>query len=257
MFKPPDLILHHPEIQTISRHKMVVYAAIEGGGTAWKVAIVSENLENVLEEAEFETLTPELTLGSIRSWLAERQYDAVGVGSFGPVDARKDSSHYGFITTTPKPGWKNTDVLGLLGLRNSAIPVLFDTDVNAPAMAEYLNCMEQGHTSCAYITVGTGIGVGIVVNGQTIKGLMHPEGGHIPVIRHPDDHFQNSCSFHQHCLEGYCNNVSVAQRLGIDRREVKNVADDHPVWSYLAFYLAQLCANLVSVYYKDLFHLNY
>lgn len=148
---------------------MVIYAAIEGGGTAWKAALVDGDLSTVLEEQEFETTTPAETLQGIRSWLAGKTYDAIGIGSFGPIDARPTSPKYGFITSTPKVGWKDTDVLSLLGVRDSSVPFLFDTDVNAPAMAEYMY-RKDASTSCAYITVGTGIGVGIVVNGQSIKG---------------------------------------------------------------------------------------
>jgi fructokinase len=224
---------------------MPVFAAIEGGGTGWKAALVDHSLSQILDQADFETTTPEETLGSIRAWLSSRSYDSIGIASFGPIDARKGSPRYGYITSTPKPGWKNTDVLGLLGVRDGPVPYIFDTDVNAPAMAEYVYRKDEGFSSCAYVTVGTGVGVGLVVHGQTVKGLMHPEGGHIPVARHPKDSLPCSCSFHSICLEGLCNNVSIAQRLGIDRRALASVSDDDEVWEIAGFYLAQLCASLV------------
>lgn len=196
---------------------MAVYAAVEGGGTGWKVALVNEDLLSILEEAEFDTTTPEDTLGKIKSWLSERSYDALGVASFGPVDARPDSDHYGFITTTPKPGWKDTDVLGLLGARDQPhIPYLFDTDVNAPALAEYMNYNARGNVSSfAYITVGTGVGVGIVVNGQTIKGqYLHsccwPPQCFDPLFYQPISHlplpsyFLHPLKLFLLCLQGWC-----------------------------------------------------
>jgi fructokinase len=146
-------------------------AAVEGGGTSFVVAIGTSPTE-VLERAEFKTTTPEETLGKCCAWLKERVYDALGVASFGPVDLQMGSPTYGHITTTPKPGWKNTDILGPL-LKVRKVPVVFDTDVNAPALAEYLhakngNGPDANITSCAYITVGTGIGVGLVVNGAPV-----------------------------------------------------------------------------------------
>eukprot|EP01039_Chlorochromonas_danica_P009700 gene9700-10727_t len=226
---------------------MVVYAAIEGGGTSWKAALVNDDLVTIIKEETFETVTPEQTLAAIKEWLEKNksEYCAVGVATFGPVDPRPNSPRYGYITSTPKPGWKDTDVIGQLGLRGGPIPFLFDTDVNAPAMAEYQQLQGQV-TSCAYVTIGTGVGVGLVINGQTVKGLMHPEGGHIPVRRHPDETLETGiCPYHPFCLEGYCNNLSVAKRLGLDRRSLEQVGDDDPSWELLAFYIAQLCTSLV------------
>ncbi len=166
------------------------YAAIEGGGTTWVVALAVDSLdENFVDRTVFDTETPEFTLGKIREWLSKHEFDAAGIATFGPVDPKVGSPTYGFITSTPKPHWGNTDVLGLLGFRDEFkhIPFKFDTDVNAPAFAEYNLHKTANTTSCAYITVGTGIGVGLVVNGQSVKGLLHPEAGHIQVRLHSDD----------------------------------------------------------------------
>lgn len=155
------------------RRAAMKLAAVEGGGTSFVVAIARSPTE-VLERAEFSTTTPEETLGKCCAWLKEREYDALGVASFGPVDLQMGSPTYGYITTTPKLAWKNTDILGPL-LKVRKVPVAFDTDVNAPALAEYLHAKKNGKgaeaniTSCAYITVGTGIGVGLVVNGAPVK----------------------------------------------------------------------------------------
>lgn len=120
-------------------------------------------------------------LSDVVKWLKTRHYDSIGIASFGPVELHEGSSKYGFITTTPKPGWKDTDVVGYIRKGLSlppSFPIGFDTDVNAPAMAEYSQSLESGDSisSCAYVTVGTGIGVGFVFNGNMLHGLLHGEG---------------------------------------------------------------------------------
>jgi fructokinase len=196
---------------------------------------------------------PITTLGAIRAWISQHEYDAIGVATFGPVDARKASPKYGFITATPKPGWGDTDVLGLLGLRPSeeSRPVLFDTDVNAPALAEYTQLKKtsvgKDMTSCAYITVGTGVGVGLVVNGSTVHGLMHPEAGHIQVPRMAGDDFPGNCPFHSSCIEGMCGSKAVAERVKIHASQLGELSDDDAVWDVVAYQLAHLCSNLVMI----------
>jgi fructokinase len=144
-----------------------------------------------VERGEFKTTSdPSVVLSAVVEWLKTRQYDSIGIASFGPIELHEDSPKYGFITTTPKPGWRDTDVVGFIrkGLNLSPdFPVGFDTDVNAPAMAEYLQALDNGEklTSCAYVTVGTGIGVGFVFNGNMLHGLLHGEGGHIAVPPFP------------------------------------------------------------------------
>jgi fructokinase len=175
-------------------------AGVEGGGTSWKVALATPDpstpgLFTIVDTQKFVTTTPAETLGKIHAHLhANRErITAVGIASFGPVDLDRASPTYGFITTTPKPGWKNSDVRGIvMGVGTPTaldLPCGFDTDVNAPAMSEFFaaGLAAQGKSSCAYITLGTGCGVGLVVNGQCVSGLLHPEGGHISVPRHPKD----------------------------------------------------------------------
>ena len=227
------------------------YIGIEGGGTSWVVAIGDGSAENIVSRQEFETdENPSVTLGNIRKWLhANEPFDAVGVASFGPIDAKKGSKHYGFITTTPKRGWMMTDVLGLLGLRDeySSVPFEFDTDVNAPAMAEFKLHGHPNSQSCAYITVGTGVGVGLVINSKTVHGLVHPEGGHLMVARHNGDEFLGTCPYHGSCVEGLCSSGSLASRSGCAAKDLPTLADDDPVWDYCAAYLGQMCANLVLI----------
>lgn len=114
----------------------VRYAAVEGGGTTFVCAIAVGSPENIVERASFPTTTPEETLGKCRAWLSEREFDSLGIATFGPVDPKVGSKTYGYITATPKPGWQNTDVVGFL-TRGLSAPFQFDTDVNAPALSEY------------------------------------------------------------------------------------------------------------------------
>ena len=135
---------------------MPIFAAVEGGGTSWVVALVVDKPDNIVEKCQIITETPEITLGKIRKWLNERIFDAIGIASFGPIDCTVGSSTYGFITSTPKPHWANTDVLRYLGIYDEYkdIPCIFDTDVNAPALAEFNLHKKASMSSCAYITVG-------------------------------------------------------------------------------------------------------
>lgn len=236
---------------------MPLLAAVEGGGTTWVVAIARDRPENVIERAEFPTTSPDETLGACAEWLAARQYDALGIASFGPVDLRPGSKTYGFITTTPKPGWQYVDVLGRFRAIRPEAPCGFDTDVNAPALAEYLHMTKQAASkgseppsSCCYITVGTGVGVGLVINGAPVHGLMHPEGGHVAVPRRAIDlSFEGSnpkdC-FGGSCAENMCCSIALAKRAGLSSTsELTHLSDDHEVWDAAAHYIGAMCANIV------------
>jgi len=227
---------------------MSIYAAVEGGGTSWVVALVSDRPDNIVERMSVVTETPEITLGKIREWLNTKKFDALGVASFGPVDCKISSPTYGFITSTPKPNWANTDVLRLLGVYDefASIPCLFDTDVNAPALAEFnLHKQSANMSSAAYITVGTGIGVGLVVNGSTVKGLVHPEGGHLLVQTKPGDTFAGCCPYHGRCVEGLVASGALCARKGCSIHDLPTFGDDDELWDTVAYYLAQLCCNLI------------
>jgi fructokinase len=140
-----------------------------------------------------------------------------------------------------------TDVVKLLGLKDefAHIPFKFETDVNAPAMAEYTRIQSPGITSSAYITVGTGLGVGVVVNNNAVHGLLHPEAGHMLPQRKEGDTFPGVCPFHGACFEGMICSKALAARANCGIEDLPSLPDDHEVWDVFAFYLAQLCANLV------------
>lgn len=228
---------------------MTRFAAVEGGGTSWTAAIAVDQPDNIVDTINVVTETPEITLGKLRQWLNERQFDAIGVASFGPIDAKVGSPTYGYITSTPKPNWADTDVLRLLGIYDefAGIPFDFDTDVNAPALAEYILNKKPGMTSSSYITVGTGVGVGLVVNGATVKGLVHPEGGHMLVQPCGRDTFEGSCPYHGRCVEGMCSSGALCKRLNCDITDLPGLPDDHEVWDTFSYYIAQLCCNLVLI----------
>jgi fructokinase len=226
------------------------FAAIEGGGTTWQCAIALDKPDNFIEKLIIPTHDPETTLGAVREFLRKNTFDAIGIACFGPLDANEKSVTYGYITSTPKAGWRNTNVAGLLGLFDefSHIPFKFDTDVNAPALAEFdLHAKAKSLTSCAYITVGTGIGVGLVVNGESVKGMMHPEAGHIMVKRCEGDNFKGTCPFHGDCVEGMCSSGALCKRANCTTNDLPGLSDDNEVWDHTAYYIAQLCATLIMV----------
>lgn len=233
---------------------MVRLCAIEGGGTTWVCAIAVDDIDNTGTSVSFKTTAdPVVTLGEIKKWLQEQEFDAIGIASFGPVDPKEGSPTYGYITSTPKPGWANTDVIRLLGLRDELkhIPFKFDTDVNAPAMAEFMLKLSQDSakkiTSSAYITVGTGVGMGLVVNGETVKGLLHPEAGHLQVKRRDGDDFVGTCPYHQCCVEGMCSSGALSMRKQCSATDLASLSDDDEIWDTCAYYIAQLCVSMILI----------
>eukprot|EP00455_Lapot_gusevi_P018088 TRINITY_DN197_c0_g1_i5.p1 TRINITY_DN197_c0_g1~~TRINITY_DN197_c0_g1_i5.p1 ORF type:complete len:298 (-),score=82.42 TRINITY_DN197_c0_g1_i5:219-1112(-) len=217
--------------------------AIEAGGTHIVVAITDSDPTQILESEEFATTTPDETLSRAHDWLRSKNITALGIASFGPIDIDQKSPTYGYITSTPKPHWHNTNFVGRF--RDLGVPTFFQTDVNAAALAEMQYGQHGDIHSCVYITVGTGVGVGVVNGKQPLCGITHPEGGHIRVPRFPGDDYQGNCPYHKDCLEGLANARALADRAGIPPSELRNLPDDHPVWNMQAFYLAQLCSSLI------------
>ena len=228
----------------------VRYAGVEAGGTTWVVAIAAGDPTRVVERASFATGDrPDAVLAQVVAWLAAREFDTLGVASFGPIDLHRHTSpRYGYITTTPKPGWRDTDVLGPLrrGLNlPDHFPLAFDTDVNAPALAEFMAARADGYdlSSCAYVTVGTGIGVGLVINGAPLRGMLHGEGGHVSVPRLAGDDGvagTNGAGVGAYpastwaCAEAMCNSAALARRAGCSVHELAALPDDHPVGARVA-----------------------
>lgn len=186
-------------------------------------------------------------------------FAALGVASFGPIDLNTDSETYGYITTTPKKRWQHVDVLGVLrsllldaGLVDASVPLGFDTDVNAAALAMATHFSSVPGTrkalhSLAYVTVGTGIGVGLFSHSTLVHGASHPEAGHVYVPRAKGDgeeEFVGTCPWHGACLEGLCATGAIAARAGVESTALAQLKDSHRVWDIVAFYLAHLCLTL-------------
>ncbi|MBC8161055.1 MAG: ROK family protein [Roseiflexaceae bacterium] len=223
---------------------MPLYGAIEAGGTKW-VCAVGSGPEYLHETVRIPTTTPAETLGLALAFF--RRYPelaALGIGSFGPVDLHRGSPTYGWITTTPKPGWANTEVAGVFA-RELDVPVGFDTDVNAAALGEYRWGAAQDVNTFVYITVGTGIGGGVMVGGRLLHGLLHPEIGHmlIPHDRTADP-YTGACPFHGDCLEGLAAGPALLGRWG---QRGETLPAEHAAWVLEARYLALACANLALI----------
>jgi fructokinase len=220
-------------------------AGVELGGTKC-VCILGTSPGDVRAHERLATSDPATTLGDIETILDAWRVEfgaiaALGVASFGPLDLRRASPSYGYITQTVKSGWSNTDVASRLAKR-FAVPIGFDTDVNGAALAERRWGAAQGLDDFAYITVGTGVGVGMIVNGRPVHGSNHSELGHMRPVRLPGDTWPGICSFHGACVEGLACGPAIQARAGMppDR-----LAADHPVWDSVAHALGQLLHTLV------------
>jgi len=223
-----------------------LFGAVEAGGTKFVCAIGDES-GRLHAELRFPTSDPISTLAAVRDFFVEHSgshgaLSAIGVASFGPVILDRQSAKYGFIGKTPKAGWSDVDVVGMLGQEFSC-PVGFDTDVNAAALAEHRWGAGRDIANLVYLTVGTGIGGGVLIDGAPLHGLMHPEMGHIYPRRHPlDASFQGVCPVHGDCLEGLASGPAIRARCGADLSQLEAA---HAQWEIQADYLGQLCAQLV------------
>jgi fructokinase len=214
-------------------------AGIEAGGTKFVCALGTDRGE-LRAEARFPTTSPEETIEQAVRFLRAEQAElgevaAVGIAAFGPLDLRPRSPSYGHITSTPKPGWANTDLRGSVA-QAMKVPVAIDTDVNAAALAEWRWGSAKGLDSVVYITIGTGIGGGVLIHGRPVHGLVHPEMGHI-LIPHDKgiDPFPGSCPFHGDCLEGLASGPAMEKRW---QKRAEALPQDHPAWRLEAHYLA-------------------
>ncbi|NVJ70105.1 MAG: ROK family protein [Alphaproteobacteria bacterium] len=222
-----------------------LFGGIEAGGTKFN-CIVGSGPDDVRAQARFETTTPEETISQVvrffDGWQVEHgPLSGVGLGSFGPVDLDPASATYGHITSTPKPGWCDTDILSAIR-QGLGVPVAFDTDVNCAGLGEWQWGRGQGTSVMAYLTVGTGIGGGLLVNGRPVHGLIHPEMGHVPLLRHRDDKAADGvCPAHGNCAEGLASGTAIRARWG---RILSQFEPSHPAYNVVADYIAQLCVML-------------
>ena len=216
--------------------------AIEAGGTKFVVCIGDE-FGNVIERDSFPTETPEETMANIFKFFDGKDIEALGVGCFGPIDPDLNSPTYGYITTTPKPGWGNFNIMGALKERYD-IPMGFDTDVNGAALGEAYFGAAKGLDSALYMTIGTGIGCGAIVEGNLVHGLLHPEMGHMNMIVREDDTYAGKCPFHGTCFEGLAAGPAIEARWG---KKGFELPADHPAWDLEAYYIGQALATYVLV----------
>lgn len=241
-----DVLAVDPEQFMTRTDSQPLFGAVEAGGTKF-VCAIGDARANLLERTRIDTRDPDSTFAAVLEFFRDcvprsGALQAVGVASFGPLDLDRASPRFGHLLHTPKAGWSDIDVRGLMA-RELGVPVGIDTDVNAAALGEARWGGGRGLGALAYVTVGTGIGVGLVHDGRTWCGMTHPEMGHIVVRRHAlDQHFAGVCAFHRDCLEGLASGPAILARFG---RPLNELPADHPAWEIQADYLGQLCMCLV------------
>jgi fructokinase len=234
------------------QNEPLLLGAIEAGGTKFLCGIADRD-GNVITHTRIPTSQPAETLGAVSAFFEEaiHRYGALSafsIGSFGPLSLNPIAKDYGTITSTPKAGWQNIDLLGHFRQIVNA-PIVLDTDVNCAAVGERLFGSGKGLDTFCYVTVGTGIGVGLLVGGAPHGGANHPEAGHIRLPRAPGDaEFAGICPFHDDCLEGLASGPAIAARWGVPGEELPS---DHPAWDMEADYLAGLCATLTYIVRPD------
>jgi len=217
--------------------------ALEAGGTKM-VCAIGDELGNVIERASFPTRVPEETMPDIINYFKDKDIEALGVSSFGPLNLDENDPNYGDITMTPKPGWSNYPLLRELK-KALNVPVGIDTDVNGAALAEATLGAGKGLDSLVYYTIGTGVGGGAVVEGKLLHGLVHPEMGHMLLRPREDDPTPHGfCPYHDGCLEGMANGPAIEKRWGVSAKELP---EDHIAWDIEAEYLAQMCVNTALI----------
>jgi fructokinase len=223
-----------------------LFAGIEAGGTKW-ICAIADGHANILASTRIPTTQPEETINTAIEFFQSHESEfgavtAVGIASFGPLDLKQDSPTYGYLTTTPKPGWANTDIVGPIQEAFN-LPVGFDTDVNGAALGEAQWGAAQGASDFIYLTIGTGIGGGGMVNNALIHGLVHPEMGHLRIPHDwEQDPFPGICPYHGDCLEGLATGPAIEARWGLKGEQLP---PDHPAWELEAQYLALGLVNLV------------
>ena len=216
---------------------------LEAGGTKMVLAVGTAE-GKILEREEIPTTAPEEVVPRMIEWFSERGISALGVGAFGPTGVNPHSEDFGYVLNTPKPGWRGYDFRGAL-MEGLGVPVGYDTDVNVACLGEVTFGAARGLDVVVYLTVGTGVGAGVMVDGHLLHGMLHPEAGHVLVTRRADDSAESTCPFHDCCLEGLAAGPAIERHWGVPAREL---ADRPEVWDLESDYLAQALANYVMCY---------
>lgn len=218
----------------------MILGGLEAGGTKMVCAIGNEQGE-IFKKISLPTETSEITMPKMIEFFQSEHIEALGVGCFGPIDLDKKSKTYGFITSTPKLAWANFNIIG--AFQDALhVPVGFDTDVNVACLGEVVWGASKDCEVALYITIGTGVGVGVYVNGKPLHGLVHPEGGHILLAKHPDDTYKGRCPYHANCIEGLAAGPAIEERWG---KKAIELADRPEVWELEADYIAQALVNYI------------
>ncbi|MBR3772720.1 MAG: ROK family protein [Clostridium sp.] len=221
----------------------MVIGALEAGGTKM-VCAVGDEYGNIAKRTVFPTQKPDKTMPHIIKFFKQESIEALGIGCFGPLNLDRNSAQYGTITSTPKIEWRQYPIGNVLK-KELKVSVAIDTDVNAAALGEATWGAGIGDDVVLYITIGTGVGAGIYIDGKLLHGLVHPEAGHILLTRREDDGFLGSCPYHKNCMEGLVSGPAIKGRWG---RSAEELADTPLVWEMEADYIAQALANYILVY---------
>ena len=216
--------------------------AIEAGGTKFVLAVGNEQGE-IIEKISIPTREPEETLKDVLDFFKDKNITALGIGCFGPLELNKDKEKFGYITSTPKVAWADYDILGTLK-RGLGVPVEISTDVSGAALGEITFGAFGKEKTLLYITVGTGIGGGYVMDGKIHNGMLHPEMGHILVTKNPKDQYEGFCPYHRNCLEGLAAGPANEGRTGMKGIEIP---DDHESFDFIAEYMAEALMTYILV----------
>lgn len=214
--------------------------AIEAGGTKMICAVGNENGE-ILERIQIPTKVPENTIPAMIDFFRDKQIESLGIACFGPIDLNHTSKTYGYITSTPKEGWRDYDIVGAFA-EALQVPIGFDTDVNGSLLGEITWGCAKDKTDALYITIGTGIGGGVMSNGKLLHGMLHPELGHMRLAKLENDPYPGKCPFHGTCFEGLASGPAIEARWGMKAAELAERTD---VWEMESDYIAQALANCI------------
>lgn len=218
----------------------MILGALEAGGTKMVCAIGNEKGE-IFEQISIPTRTPETTVPEMIDYFREKKVEALGIGCFGPIDPNRGSGTYGYITSTPKLAWADYNIVGAFE-EALGCPVGFDTDVNGSVLGEVTFGQAKGKSCVIYITIGTGVGAGIYIEGKLLHGMLHPEAGHVLIQKRSGDTFEGKCPYHKNCLEGLAAGSAIKERWGQDAVQLK---DRTEVWDLEAYYIAQALTGYI------------
>lgn len=221
----------------------MIYGGIEAGGTKMICVIGDEN-GRILDRMQIPTKTPEETMPIMIDYFKGKDIKALGIACFGPIDLNRDSKTYGYITSTPKLAWKNYDIVGAFK-KELGVPIGFDTDVNGSLLGEITWGCAKGLTDALYLTIGTGVGGGVMAGGKLLHGMLHPELGHIKMAVADGDTYKGKCPYHGTCFEGMAAGPAIEDRWG---KKAVELANDDKVWDLESTYIAQaLCTYILTL----------